>query len=251
MSIGHRLAADELIEASVAELYAVLGERDTPRLYQQAWRLDATYDVPCGGGNSLDRKTKYLDRVLYQQAMDGEFQKTGLSPQQLVDCWLDHEHTEICIADGDNSVENYLPSHRRALRKEHERVLTILGHDHAEEKIRNYEAITWPALLRCYHQSIDRPPKDLWCAPFLDEPTERDKEILEIFRRAGVTDAFKRPKYAVHYGFGPLNCDRCRNWNPDFLVQEEHQLAGCRRVTGLVRADRHCDLWMSQHAASA
>lgn len=244
MSIGHRLVDDELIEAGIAELYASLGERDTPYLYQRSYKLDTDHDIPCGGGNSLDRKTKYIDRTLYTEAMDGEFAKTELTPQQIIDCWLDHEHTEVCISDGDNAVDVYLPCHRRALRKEHERVLIILGKERAAEKIQRYEATIWPALLRCYHREIARPPKDLWCAPFIDQPTERDKEILAIFRKAGVADAAKRSKYDVRYGPGPLDCKDCSGWNPELIQQENGELAACRRICGLVRNTRHCDMWM-------
>src|SRR6185312_8906337 len=104
-------------------------------LYQRPYKLDTDHDCPAGGGNSLDRKTKYIDRILYQECMDGEFNASGLEPQQIMDRWLDHEHSEKCIADGDNSIDSYLPCHRRALRKEHEGVLAILGKDKAAEKI--------------------------------------------------------------------------------------------------------------------
>lgn len=244
MSIGHRLADEELSESSIAELYSALGERDTPQLYERSYRVDNNFDVPSGAGNSIDRKTVYIDRTLYQEVMDNEFEKTELTPQQIIDNWIDHEHTEKCLVDGDNAVDNYLPGHRRSLRREHERVLVVLGKSNAKEKVRNYEAVIWPALLRCYHREIKRPPKDLWCAPWLDQPTERDQEILEEFRKLGVTDANKRAKYDVHYGYGPMNCVDCRMWKPDLVSQEHGQIAACSAVTGLVRDNRHCDLWM-------
>lgn len=244
MSIGHRLSEDELVEASIASLYSSLGERDTPALYERSYKIDTAHDIPSGGGNSLDRKTKYIDRTLYQEVMDNAFKATGLLPQQIIDRWLDHEHIEKCIVDGNNAVDDYLPGHRRALRKEHEGVLIILGFNNAAEKIRKYEATIWPSLLRCYHREIAKPPKDLWCAPILDQPTERDEEILETFRKLGVTDASKRAKYEVHYGYGPKSCDQCSGWSPDLVSQEHGDLAGCKRVTGLVRRDRHCDLFL-------
>lgn len=249
MSIGHRLAEDELIQATVAELYSTLGEGDTPDLYQRSFKLDTDHDIPAGGGNSLDRKIVYIDRTLYQACMDGGFKATGLEPQQIIDRWCDHEHSEVCISDGDNPVEIYLPCHRRALCKEHLGVLTILGTKDAEKKIRNYEAVTWPAILRCYHKPITRPAKDLWCAPYLDNPTERDKEILTIFRKAGVIDADKRSKYDLHYGPGPQDCDQCSGWHPELISQQHGQLAACHRVCGLVRRDRHCDMWMPKQSA--
>lgn len=247
MSIGHRLVTEEeLTQASIGELYEVLGEQDTPFLFERSFNLDTDHDIPSGGGNSLDRKTKYIDRVLYQEVMDGAFKATDLTPQQIIDRWLDHEHTEKCIADGDNAVDDYLPCHRRALRKEHEGVLDILGTKNAAAKIAKYEETIWPGLLRCYHRPIKKPPKDLWCAPILDQPTERDKEILETFIKLGVVDASKRPKYDLHYGFGPNNCDQCRGWNPELVSQENGHIAACHMVSGIVRWDRHCDKWVKK-----
>jgi hypothetical protein len=247
MSIGHRLDEDELSDTSLYELYSQLGERDTPRLLEQPYRLDTEHDCPTGGGNSIDRKTKYIDRLLYQEVMDGEFKATGLAPEQIIGRWLDHEHIEKCIADGDNACDTYTPCHNRALRKEHEGVLIIhcpKSAKQAAEILRTYEATIWPGLVRCYHRPITRPAKDYWCGPLLDQPTERDDEILEILRRLGVADAAKRSKYDVRYGFGEKVCRDCRHWHPERLSQERKELAACRITAGLVRADRHCDLWM-------
>src|SRR5258707_11912309 len=112
MSLAHRLEEDEIEEATVPQLYERLGERDTTRLYKQSYRIDTDHDVPAGGGNSLDRKTKYLDRDLYQEAMDGEFAKTGLEPDQIIRLWCDHEHSETGIrrqASGVRKVTLFLP----------------------------------------------------------------------------------------------------------------------------------------------
>jgi hypothetical protein len=244
VSIGHRAFTDEeLTESSIGELYSALGVKDTPFLFGKPYKLDTDHDIPIGGGNSLDRRTKYIDRILYQEVMDGQFKATDLTPEQIIERWLDHEHSEKCMVDGDNGIDNYLPGHRRALRKEHEGIIAILGPKDAAKKIKKYEETIWPGLVRCYHRDIVKPPKDLWCAPLLDQPSERDEEILAVFRKLGVVDASKRPKYAVHYGFGPKNCDQCAGWNPELVSQEHGELAGCHRVSGLVRADRHCDAW--------
>jgi hypothetical protein len=246
MTIGHRLAADELSDTSLYELYSQLGERDTARLYEKPYSIDTEHDVPTGAGNSLDRKTKYIDRTLHQEVMDGAFKKTNLTPEQIIGRWLDHEHTEVCLADGDNPLDTYDPCHDRALKREHEGVLIILepaNKKTAREAIDNYEAVIWPGLTRCYHRPITKPPKDLWCAPLLDDPTERDDEILETFRKLGVIDATKRSKYSVHYGYGDKNCEDCSGWFPELISQENGQLAGCHGIAGLVRASRHCDMW--------
>ncbi len=250
MTIGHRWEQDELSDTSLYELYSQLGQRDTPKLYEQPYRVDTDHDIPTGAGNSLDRKTKYIDRVLYQEVMDGAFKATELTPQQIIGRWLDHEHTEICLSHGDNSVDTYVPCHDRALKREHEGILIILRPPtpaEAMEALQRYEKTIWPGLVRCYHRPIVKPPKDFWCGPIVDDPTERDEEILETFRKFGVVDADKHSKLDVNYGFGEDRCDRCAGWFPELVSQEHGALAGCRRISGLVRADRWCGMWHERH----
>jgi hypothetical protein len=243
VTISHRLADDELAQVTPAETCAALGQFDTPALFGKPYNVDVDHDVPNGGGSSIDRKTHYIDRVLYQQCMDGEFKATGLEPQQIVDRWLDHEHAEICILAGDNPVDTYYPAHERALCLEHEGVLAILGRKDGAAKIRRYEETIWPALLACYHRPIKNPPPDLWCGPNLDDPGERDEEILAQLAKLGVDDAHKRSKYSVHYGMAKHRCRACRFWSPSYLSQEQGQIAACEAVSGTVRQDRGCDLW--------
>lgn len=246
MSIHQRLESDELSDTSVYELYSQLGERDTAQLFEQTYRIDTDHDCPTGAGNSIDRKTKYIDRILYQEAMDGAFKATGLTPAQIIGRWLDHEHTEICLSHGDNKVDVYGPCHDRALAREHEGVLIILCPRSAAEAkkiITAYETAIWPALMRCYHRPIANPPKDLWCGPLADHPTARDDEILEALRKLGVTDASKHSKFDMRYGFGEEACEDCRGWHPELVSQEHGNLAACRRINGLVRRDRWCELF--------
>lgn len=252
MSIGHRLPADELSDATVEELYSALGERDTPKLFALPFKVDTDHDIPMGGGNSVDRKTVYVDRTLYQEVMDGAFKKTELTPRQIVDRWLDHEHTELVIEQGDNNIDVYQPAHNRALRKEHEGVLDILpprSPAEAKEIIARYEETTWPALMRCYQRDVKKPPVDLWCGPHLDDPTPRDEELLEQMRRLGVFDARKRSRYDVHYGVGPKYCRDCTMFKPQVLSQEHKQLAICEAVSGLVRDTRWCELFVPRNSA--
>ncbi len=244
MSIGHRaLDQEELTDATVGELYRALGDRNTPDLFQQSYKIDTEHDCPFGAGNSVDRKTIYIDRTLYQEVMDGGLSKTGLNGEQIIGLWCQHEHTEKAIVDGDNPVDNYYPAHTRALRMEHRHLLSIVGHKNANAKIRHYEEVIWPALVKCYHRDIKRPPKDLWCAPVLDDPTPRDEEIIETFRRLGVVDAHKRTKHDTHYQPGPRYCMDCRYWNPELVSQSGGEMASCRIVNGLVRNNMHCDMF--------
>lgn len=254
MSIHHRLEEDELSDATMAEMLTQLGMGDTAKLYGQSFTVDTMHDCPTGAGNSIDRKTKYVDRLLFQEATSGRFASTGLTPEQIIGLWLDHEHCEICIIQGDNQADTYQQGHPRALRKEHEGVLTILRPTTpaaAKKVIARYEEAIWPALMRCYHRPIGNPPKDYWCGPLLDRPTTRDKEILAELDRLGVTDARKRSKYDAHYGLGPPECKECGGWNPALSSQENGALAACHRINGLVRNNRWCDLWHPRVKSSA
>jgi hypothetical protein len=233
----------ELTQATDEELFSALGEEDTPRLFGQVYKVDHAHDVPTGAGSSVDRKTIYIDRTLYQEVMDGEFKASDLTPQQIIDRWIDHEHIEICIVAGDNPIDTYMPAHERALCWEHLGVLAILGRAGAEAKIRQYETTIWPGLVRCYHRPSAKPPLDLWCGPTLDDPTERDKEILAAYVRLGVVDAGKHSKRETRYGMAAHRCRACQHWAPKLLSQEHGQIAACEIVNGPIRADRGCDLF--------
>lgn len=245
MSLGQRLDQDELIEASVSQLYRALGEGDTPGIFEQPIEVVTTFSVPAGGGNSLDRTRVYIDNILFQEIMDGAYSATGLDPVQIIERIVDHEHTEVCISQGDNPIDTYLPAHRRALRREHEGVLAILGRDHASTKIQNYERVIWPGLVKCYARPVKNPPKDLWCGVYLDSPDERDEELLSEMASMGVIDARKRSKYETRYGVGGEHCRDCRMWSPKTLSSEGCAMAACDAVSGLVRHDRQCELWMA------
>jgi hypothetical protein len=241
MSIGHRLEDDELSDVTLDDLYGILGNGDTPKLFAQSYKIDCEYDIPFGAGNSIDRKTIYFDRQLYEEVMDNAFAATGLEPQQIIDRWCDHEHAEKAVVDGDNVVETYFGAHRCALAFEHVGVLAILGAKRASFKLINYEKVIWPGLVRCYKRTVKKAPKDLWLGPLIDEPEERDLEHIKVMKSLGVVDANKLSKRDTHYGFSGRPCRDCTMWAPEKLSQEHGMLAFCTAVTGLVRENRHCD----------
>jgi hypothetical protein len=246
MSIVFRTADEEEVDTDLFELYSILGERDTARLYDEKYDIDVSHDIPWGAGNSVDRRTKYIDRELFAATMDGDFAKSGLDPMQIIGRWLDHEHTEKCIVDGDNPIDTYFPGHRRALVKEHEGVLAILGHDGAKEKIENYESGIWPGLVRCYKKVPKVVPADLWCGPILDNlEDEHDQEIIDRLISLRILDAGKKSKHETRYGYGKHDCEVCTHFNvrPLKKPQEGNDIAPCEMVAGLVRVDRNCDLW--------
>ena len=228
MSTGHRRNARK----TDAELYQMLGEGDTSALYAKKVALDTAHDIPYAGGMSVDGKIVYIDHRLYRDVIDGRLAVRGMSPRQIIQAWIEHEHTEKAVDDGDNPVDAYLGAHGFGTAKEHAFVRLL------RVDPKRYEGAIAPALDRCARRDPDNPPRDLWCGPYLDQPTARDQEILRIFRAKGVADAFKASKLAVEYGIGAEKCRDCRHF-------AGRRLGECEKVCGLVRWNRRCD-WYSR-----
>jgi hypothetical protein len=224
MSTGHRHGAPK----TDAELYRMLGEGDTSALYAKTITLDTGHDIPYAGGASVDGRTIYVDRKLYREIMDGKVAVRGMSPRQIIQAFVEHEHTEKAVDDGDNPVDAYLGAHGFGTAKEHAFVRML------QVDPRRYEAALSDALDRCAKRAPDDPPRDLWCGPYLDDPTPRDREILRIFRVKGVADAFKASKLAAGYGVGAEKCEDCKHFSGGTL-------GPCEKVCGLVRWNRRCD----------
>jgi hypothetical protein len=110
MSVGHLRGETK----STEELYLILGEADTSKLYGQPVKLDTSHDIPYAGGVSVDGKTVYIDRRLYCDLRLGKVRVKGMTWRQVVQCWIEHEHTEKSVVDGDNPVDVYLGAHRGA-----------------------------------------------------------------------------------------------------------------------------------------
>jgi len=225
MSTGH-LHGDE--KKSDAELYQMLGEADTAKLYATRVKLDTSHDIPYAGGVSVDGKTVYIDQMLCRELRLSPIR--GMTSRQVFQAFIEHEHTEWAIDAGDNPVDTYPAAHAFATAKE-ERFVKQLG-----VNPERYEAAIRPALERCVKRDPENPPRDLWCGPYLDDPTPRDRELLRIFRAKGVLDAFKASKITAGYGIGERECKDCRYFGGG-------ELASCEKVCGLVRANRHCKWW--------
>jgi hypothetical protein len=227
MSTGHLYGEEK---KSDAELYQMLGEADTASLYARKIKLDASHDVPYAGGVSVDGETVYVDRMLYREVKYGKASVRGITGPQLIQAFIEHEHTEWAIDCGDNPVDTYPAAHAFATAKE-ERFVKQLG-----VNPERYEEAIRPALERCVKRDPVNPPRDLWCGPYLDDPTPRDKELLRILRGKSVWDAFKASKIDADYGIGARECKDCRYFGGG-------KLAPCERVCGLVRANRQCKWW--------
>jgi hypothetical protein len=235
MSVGHLRGEVK----TTGELYLVLGEADTAALYAKPVVVDTAHDIPYAGGVSVDSKTVYIDRRLYRDVMDGKVKVRGMTGRQIINCWIEHEHTEKATADGDNPVDVYTAAHGLATAKEYEAAEAVLGKGKADR----YETAIEPALKACEARDPVKVPKDLWCGPYLDEPTARDKELLRIFRAKGVTDAFKLSKGdpSVMYRMAARKCEDCRMYE-----RPGKELSTCELVCGLVRNNRQCERYVER-----
>jgi len=234
MATGHRTKAGV---KSAAEMYQVLGERDTSKLYSRPVKIDGSYDIAYVGGNSVDGKTVYIDREFYEGIKCGSIAVRGIDPRDLIQAIVEHEHTEHAIDVGDNPVDTYGAAHEYATAKEH-KFITQLGVDP-----RRYEKELDKPLRDCAKRFIAcgnrvRVPHDLWAGPYLDEPDEDAKKILRIMRAKGVKDASKVSKFEVHYGMGPEQCADCSMFNAGTGPIRE-----CDLVSGMVRNNRWCERW--------
>jgi hypothetical protein len=227
-----------------AELYGTLGQNDTPELYGCAYEVDHSRDVPYAGGNSLNGKIVYIDRILWDQLFAYIVQVRGMTARQVAKAICEHEHSEWAIEMGDNSVQIYPAAHEFATSKEH-RYVRMLGIDPER-----YEECLKPALRDCAERFIKaaskaNPPRDLWCGPVLDEPSAQDKQIIRVLRARGVEDAFKLAKSDARYGVGEQECKDCAMFGDRDLLPD---LRKCDLVNGLVRRTYWCTHWLARNS---
>jgi hypothetical protein len=236
LSFGH-LRYDKKPEA---EMFRILGEGDTPKLYAKKYRVVTNYDWPYAGGNSVDGSEVYIDRTLYRELMTGAVRAKGMEAHQIIRAWCIHEHTEWSVEMGDNPCDLYIPAHEYATTNEHRYVLTLPKNpDRYEEEIA-------PALRRCLRRFIElgpraKPPPNVWCGPILDHPDADDRRIIRILKLKGVKDASKLSKSDVSYGIGEKRCFDCSMYGPSINLGAG--LRDCALVNGLVHGNRQCDRW--------
>lgn len=240
MSAGHRIETEP---KTIAQVFGALGTADTPEIYGQSYTIVTNRDIPYAGGNSVDRKRVYIDQELHRQVMAGEIKVEGLNPHDFIRAWCEHEHTEKSVDDGDNPFDDYLGSHGIAESKEDWFIEQRIGKD----GVKRYNKAIQPFLDDCAKRFLRlgnkaNPPTDLWCGPYLDDPTPEDEKILAILRAKGVTDASKASKSSAHYGMGGTECRDCKHFAPS-ISQDRGQLGDCEKICGLVRWDRACDWW--------
>lgn len=241
MSVGHR----EVEPKSKDDLYLILGEADTSKLYGRTKRLVTSKDVPYGGGASVDGEELFIDRQFYREMLERSPVR-GMTGRQIIACVIEHEGTEISIELGDNPCDVYGGSHSYATTKEDETADAILGKGGCDR----YNAGIRPALDRCLKRSLAKikagtfdPPRNLWCGPYLDSPTATDRILIRGLRAKGVADAFKLSKSdpSVMYGIGAQECCDCAMYQ-----SPKAELSLCDLVCGMVRATRQCKRYVER-----
>jgi hypothetical protein len=217
----------------------------------QRWqRLDVNHDIPDLAGYNIDGTVWYLDRDFSHALKDPAYAEhlgigpidTGLSPEDTVECLMEHEGVEKVVIDADNPIDTYLPAHELATHAEHNKVRAKGGTP------AKYERGLKKAIEFCETKQLHKVPRDLDCAPYVDEKDKHDLAALEQMKRLGVLDASKLSKEEVDYSesTGEDQCQRCTNWQAD-RQQAQFHLAQCAKVNGLVR-DTH---WCRKFQASA
>src|SRR6185437_5563111 len=105
--------------------------------------------------------------------------------EQTLECTLWHEAVEKVLLDAANPINEYEAAHEFASAAEHEKVRafgsTPLKYERGLERIIKFAQSKQPKLV----------PKDLDCAPYLDDPDTTDHRLLAQFRKLGVVDASK------------------------------------------------------------
>lgn len=229
MSTGHLHGEKK----GLAELWQMVGEGDTPKLLARQAEVSTIKDIPYGGGASVDGKRVYIDRRLHAEIMHiypaparWWIEIPGMTGSMIVAAVVVHEHTEVSIDIGDNPCDTYGACHALATAMEEWKVALATSPATYERRFKG-------ALQRCQARTFDNPPLDLWCGPYLDDPSPRDREILAQFRRFGVADAFKVSKIEVNYGVGGQECRDCEHYGGGAY-------STCAIVCGTVRANRQC-----------
>lgn len=238
MSAGHGHSRPNLRHPH--ELKKLLAEGGAPELMQRWRQLDDQSDMPDLAGYNVTGTTRYIDKDFFRALLDPAYAEeigigpidTGLSPEDTLECLLEHEAVEKVLLDADNDIDGYKEAHELATCAEHEKVRSKGGSP------LKYERGLKKAIAYCEAKDPTKVPPDFACAPLLDEPDKNDLRVLKVMRKMGITDAFKVSKGPIDYSkaTGDDQCVACRHWQADRC----RDLSPCAIVDGLVRRDRWC-----------
>ena len=238
MSAGHPHTGKD--HRSPAELAWLRKYTDLPVLMKRFHDLDVDHDVPDGAGYNVQGTVRFIDRDFFEALLNHEHANkigldpihTGLSPEQTVECILEHEAVEKALLDGDNPIDTYKAAHDLATLAEHEKVKSFGGTP------LQYERALKPIFDYCERKVVNAAKADFACASMLEDRDQHDTKALAAMRKLGVTDASKESRASVGYGksTSESKCRGCKHWQGHRSLK----LSPCAVVNGLVRWDRWC-----------
>lgn len=194
------------------------------------------YDVPDLAGYSVDAGTIYFDRHTGPLA-----DAPGMRREQVGDCLAVHEHTEKTLIDV--LGYSYAAAHEMATAAEHEAVRAL----HVDPAA--YEKALAPFIKRAELQRIEKPPLDLDCHPYYEDPDAQDLKILQRLAELGVKDAqhpqVKLSHAVVQYGPGhrPEYCERCKHYK---TLNGDMVIPACHLVVDPISPKGWCRLWQKK-----
>jgi hypothetical protein len=183
MSAGHPHRRPN--ERHEAELAALRRDPAVARRFARRFRVDTEHDVADLAGYNVAGDVIYVDRHLAAALRAGDIRLPGKSASQVRRIVLRalslHEHVEASLIEAKGFA--YQAAHEFATLAEHQAVRAAGVPPYA------YEATLRPFIKRAETERIENPPKDLNTAPYRDDPDQKDRRVLAIYRRLGVTDA--------------------------------------------------------------
>lgn len=218
----HRFPAEHH-EAELARLMAIPA---VAKRVAQRPNVDREYDVPDLAGYSVDGGTVYIDRHFKP--------KQGLERLK-IEGLVQHEHVEKTLIDVLGYT--YAAAHEMATTAEH-KLVQHLGFNPSI-----YEAALKPFIKRAETEKIIKPPLDLDCHPYYENPDAQDLKILARLAELGVKDAqhpqVKLDQKTVQYGPGHA---------PEFCFKCVHfvEPSSCHLVEDPILPRGWCVLWQAK-----
>lgn len=123
-------------------------------LRQRFIDIDVTHDIPDGVGCNTQGTIRYIDRDLFNAVVGGQVD-TGLSPENTIECLVEHIEAEKALADHDNGVDHWADLSLLAHQAEAEKVTSFGGN------IDQYDQALAPLFIACKQKQAKNVPNDL------------------------------------------------------------------------------------------
>lgn len=116
--------------------------------------IDVEHDIPDGVGCNVEGTVRYIDKDLFNAVVAGEAD-TGLTPEQVIDCLVEHIEAEKSLADHDNGVDHWADVALLAHQAEAAKVTSFGGN------IDQYDKALAPLFIACKQKKSKNVPTDL------------------------------------------------------------------------------------------